>query len=88
MKFPGLPFSDRMGRLLFWRSCPRLVAGGALVRRVVILISLMLPQIAWAQEEGEETQARWLLAYCLVALLIGLSAYSICRPSRRRKKSE
>lgn len=54
----------------------------------VVILTFIAPQIAWAQEEAEEPQAKWLLAYCLVALLIGLSIYSMCRPSTRRKKSQ
>ena len=54
----------------------------------VVMFTLVAPQVAMAQLEGEEPEPKWLLPYCLVALLIGLAVYSMCRPSTRRKKSE
>jgi hypothetical protein len=48
---------------------------------------ILFAQPVWAQLEQEEPQARWVLPYALVALLIGLALYSICRPSTRRKRS-
>ena len=40
---------------------------------------LLLPQLAWAQDEeaAPTTNAKWLLPYCLVGLLVGLSVYSM-----------
>lgn len=51
-------------------------------------MTFIVPAIAWAQDEevDAEPAQKWLLSYCLVGLLIGLSMYSMCRPSVRRKK--
>ncbi len=50
-----------------------------------ILIGQLLASPAWAQVNAQEKQNRWVLSYALVFLLLGLSLYSICRPSTRRK---
>ena len=54
----------------------------------LLVVSVLLsPQVVWAQAETEPKQARWVTAYALVGLCIGVSLYSICRPSARRKAS-
>ena len=72
-------------------------SGGAALRRwtgrlrsvapLGMAAALLVPQAAWAQADAEVKQARWVTAYALVGLCIGLSLYSVCRPSARRKAS-
>lgn len=73
-------------KMKFNAACHRLK--NSLVPLLFSSALLLTPQIAWAQDDAAEpeTKAAWLLAYCLVGLLIGLSLYGMCRPSLRRKK--
>ena len=51
-----------------------------------LLATTFLASPLWAQAApAEEKQARWVLAYAFVFLLLGLSLWSVCRPSMRRR---
>ncbi len=62
-----------------------MIAIRPLVLVAAVVIAEFLASPVWAQINTPEKQNRWVLSYALVFLLLGLSLYSICRPSTRRK---
>ncbi len=54
------------------------------VSTMSLALALLLESPLWAQAPGEQ-KAAWVLPYALVIALVGLSVYSVTRPSVRRK---